>query len=108
MKKLLVLFALLFSITLFCNDVNAQSSCSSVENRYVGDVAQDGTFQFYVNPGESLGGTSANLSYVGMSGKYAVYRLMGPEEPGQNVLIGVISTLTSKGRKCYEIYANVR
>lgn len=106
MKKLLVLFALLFSISFFCNDAIAQ--CRSMQNIDVGKVKVGDTFQLYLTSGDSHIWCSPTLKYEGTSGNYAVYRYLGflifDPDTRDNTVIGEITLSSRNGNKCHVIH----
>ncbi|MDU1903404.1 MAG: hypothetical protein E6772_01365 [Dysgonomonas sp.] len=108
MKKLLVLFTVMFSISLFCSDVNAQ--CSSKENVNIGQIRVGETFELFLSSGDSHIWCSPTLRYEGTSGNYAIYRYMGDLnilEAKSATTIGEVTFSSRNGYKCHVIYAEV-
>jgi len=102
MKKLLALFTLFLSLSLFCGNAQAQNNTQIID---VGKIKVGETFTFYFNnSGETHRGTSITLQFENQNGRAVTYRLMeGEPTPGAKQLIGEVASTTTH----YKIWGEI-
>jgi|GEM_PF-1971437 len=102
MKKLLVLFTLVFGICLAGSEANAQ--CSSMNTINVGEIEVGQTFTMYVGQTDIILDMSPTLRLTNRDGNTTTFRLIEGVARPERIAIGEVTVRSGSTIRCNTIY----